>query len=128
MPVGLRCLLMSLFSNRKLVNAFSLICVVGLLLWARLIVTSNMSRTAVADDKKLHPEVQEVLPVFALESTDNPRTTHMQGDVSVSPIRDPFLVSDRYFPKPTLVDVLKQDQAKLQAQEAEISHERKLKE
>lgn len=125
MPVSLRRILMSIFANRRLVSGISFVCVLGLLLWARLIVTSNMPRTAVADDNKLHTEAQKMLPALAPNSADNPRINHMQGDVPLSPIRDPFLVSDRYFPKPTLVDVLKQDRAKLQDHEAEISQERK---
>ncbi len=128
MPAGLRRLLMSFITNRKLVSAFSIVCALGLLLWARLLITSNMPRTAVADDKKLHPEAKKMLPGLAPDSTDNPRLNHMQVDVPLSPIRDPFLVSDRYFPKPTLVDVLKHDRAKLQDQEAEITQERKPKE
>ena len=128
MPAGLRRLLMSIIGNRKLVSTLSLACALGLLLWARLIITSNMPRTAVADDKKLHNEAQKMLPGLAPISADNPRSNHMQEDVPLSPIRDPFLVSDRYFPKPTLVDVLKQDQPKLQDQDAEISQVRKPKE
>ena len=125
MPVFLRRLLMSIIAHRKLVSACSVVCVLGLLLWARLIVTSNMPRTAVADDKKFNTEAQKMLPALAPNSADNPRLNHMQGDVPLSPIRDPFLVSDRYLPKPTLVDVLKQDRAKLQDQEADFSQERK---
>lgn len=125
MPVSLRRILMSIFANGRLVSGISFVCVLGLLLWARLIVTSNMPRTAVADDNKLHTEAQKMLPALAPNGADNPRTNHMRGDVPLSPIRDPFLVSDRYFPKPTLVDVLKQDRAKLQDHEAEISQERK---
>lgn len=128
MPVHLRRILMSIFAHRKLVSACSVVCVLGLLLWARLIVTSNMPRTAVADDKKFSTEAQKMLPALAPGSADNPRLNHMQGDEPLSPIRDPFLVSDRYFPKPTLVDVLKQDRAKLQDQEADFSQERKHKE
>lgn len=128
MPLFLRRLLMSIIAHRKLVSACSVVCVLGLLLWARLIVTSNMPRTAVADDNKFSTEAQKMLPGLAPDSTDNPRSNHMQEDVPLSPIRDPFLVSDRYFPKPTLVDMLKQDRAKLQDQEADFSQERKPKE
>ncbi len=128
MPVFLRRILMSFNCNRKLISACSFVCVLGLLLWARLIITSNMPRTAVAEDKKFIKEAQKMLPAVAPSSADNPRLKHMQGEVPLSPIRDPFLVSDRYFPKPTLVDVLKQDRAKLQDQEADFSQERKPKE
>ena len=125
MAVYLRRILMSIIGNRKLISACSFVCLLGMLLWARLIVTSNMPRTAVADDKKFNTDAQKMLPTLAPSSADNPRLNHMQGDVPLSPIRDPFLVSDRYFPKPTLVDVLKQDRAKLQDQEADFSQERK---
>jgi hypothetical protein len=62
---------------------------VGLLLWARLIVITDMPRTAIADDE---------LPGAMIKSSDKDPAAPRAALPDVAPNRDPFAVSDAHFP------------------------------
>lgn len=91
-----------LTSDRK---RFGLLCAVlaaGLLLWARLIITSKVPRTAVAE-----PSAAAVAPdELAAESAGGNRSDNRVREVVAITIledaaRDPFLINPDFFPKPT---------------------------
>ncbi|MHC4827470.1 MAG: hypothetical protein ACYTEY_13015 [Planctomycetota bacterium] len=81
----------------------------GLLLWGRIIVTSNLPRTAMAngDDPNLL-----LPPDPGPGSSDKPLGPPVKVTLARQPRRDPFLISDEHFPKPTPVEVLPQDGSK----------------
>lgn len=112
MQLVLRRLWIQITSDRK---RFGLLCatlLIGLLLWGRIIVTSNLPRTAVADDPPgnigLHPPVGAT-PV---RGTDKPATRTVEVALARTTDRDPMLISNRHFPKPTPVVLLGQDDPK----------------
>ena len=112
MQLMIRRLWIQLISDRK---RFGLLCgmlLIGLLLWGRIIVTSNLPRTAVADDPGAH--AGGITPSDATSGSPDkhPRRTR-QVKLARKPIRDPVLVSDRHFPKPTPVVLLGQENPKL---------------
>ncbi len=100
---------------------FGILCgmlLLGLLLWGRLIVTSDVPRTAVAkpaqtDDPKPAPGVK------AAASSDKPPPRPIRVALARTPVRDPLVINPRHFPKPTSVDILTQDEAKLLGEAAE---------
>lgn len=104
MSVKLRRLWIQLTSDRKRFGMLCAVVVVAMLLWARLIVVSRMPRMAVADE-------------FAESAVNGTESESTSGDqlgsvtpISVSlasaPKRDPFVISPRYFPKPTSIGQL----------------------
>jgi len=92
MMVLLRRSWVQLTADRRKLAALCVMLGLGLLLWARLIVMSNMPRTAVADPST-HASVS-VAPVLS----DKPRQV-IRIALDERPERDPFVVSDAHFPK-----------------------------
>ncbi len=123
MPVILRRLWIQLTADRRRFGALCATVLLGLLLWARIIVTSNLPRTAVADESAAASDDRSSDPERSPGVSDNRRRAPVNVQLAEFPIRDPFLISDQYFPKPTLLDVLPQDQAKLLERPAEISRD-----
>ena len=123
MPVILRRLWIQLTADRRRFGMFCAMILVGLLLWSRIIVTSNVPRTAVAEDEVAISDAHSPTGENMINATDNRRRTPVNVELAESPIRDPFLINDEYFPKPTSPDVLPQDQAKLLQRPAEVSGE-----
>ncbi|MCZ6543311.1 MAG: hypothetical protein O6768_06565 [Planctomycetota bacterium] len=114
MILVLRRLWIQITSDRKQFGILCAMLAVGLLLWARIIVTSNLPRTAVADDPK-SPARRGLQPRGGVWGTsDKHQRPPVRVELSRLPRRDPFLISAQHFPKPTPVDMLTQDQAKLQ--------------
>jgi hypothetical protein len=98
---------------------------VGLLLWARLIVISNAPRTAVAGDEE--PSAAAKDPITALHDHRPPRKpVHIA--LETQPDRDPFVISERFFPKPTPLPELtsERDKSDLQSVEDEQHVEARL--
>lgn len=123
MPVILRRLWIQLTADRRRFGALCATVLLGLLLWARIIVTSNLPRTAVADESAAVGDDRSSDGAPSPAVSDNRRRAPVNVQLAKFPIRDPFLISDQYFPKPTSLDVLPEDQAKLLERPAEISRD-----
>lgn len=80
---------------------FGILCAVigvGLLLWARIIVISNLPRTAIADpDETAAPDAETVAES---DATDKPRPV-IEVTLAERPLHDPFVISPAYFPRLT---------------------------
>ena len=80
---------------------FGLLCAVaavGLLLWGRLILTSNVPRTVVAE-----PSAESVSGTSDIADLRSQRTKPTQMiELWSTPGRDPFVISPLYFPPPSL--------------------------
>lgn len=97
-------------SDRKRFGVLCAMLALGLLLWGRIIVTSNLPRTAVAGDGNSllgNPTTN------GGAGSDKHKGPPVQVRLSRLPGRDPFRISDTHFPKPTPVDGLPEDPAKL---------------
>ncbi|MEE8458628.1 MAG: hypothetical protein V3S08_02080 [Phycisphaerales bacterium] len=114
MQLVLRRLWIQITSDRK---RFSLLCamlIIGLLLWGRIIVTSNLPRMAVADDP-----VRNVGTPGPGGGSDKHVKRTVEVTFARTPNRDPLLISDQHFPKPTPVELLGQDNPKFGPDAAE---------
>ena len=123
MPVALRRLWIQLTADPRRFGALCAAVLLGLLLWARIIVTSNLPRTAVADENAEVAGDRSSDADSAKSVSDNRPIVPINVQMAEFPIRDPFRISDTYFPKPTLLVVLPEDQAKLLERPAEISRD-----
>ena len=115
---------------------FGVLCAtfgVGLLLWARLIIVSNVSRTAVADQ----PDVGVTAGASggkgaagSKREADKPDSdgsaktaggarTAVEVRLSRRSERDPFVISPAYFPKAATAPTVKQEAGKLPTEAAE---------
>jgi hypothetical protein len=117
MMLMLRRLWVQLTADRKKFAALCVMVGLGLLLWARLIVISNMPRTALAEEEA--SVAAETPAPQATEVSDNRPTCPVPVALAFIPQRDPFVISDRHFPKPTSVGDLETEPAKSGAQQAE---------
>ncbi len=117
MHLALRRFWIQVTADRK---RFGILCgmlAVLLLLWARIIVTSNVPRTAVADPPP------PVSPTGRPPTSDNRVRPTIHVELALLPVRDPFSVSSAHFPKPTPDVTLPKDPDKSAGQAAENSHE-----
>ena len=83
---------LQLTNDRKQFGIFCSLLLIGLLLWARIIVIARPPRTAIADETT-------VSTIAASVASDNSKMTfpiYLDRD----PIRDPFHVSSEAFPLP----------------------------
>jgi hypothetical protein len=110
MVVVLKRLWIQITSDRKRFGVLCAMLALGLLLWGRIIVTSNLPRTAMADEDGLDlvPKPRNHGP----GASDKPLGPPVQVRLARLPRRDPFLISAEHFPKPTPVEVLTQDDPK----------------
>jgi hypothetical protein len=117
MMVMLRRYWLQLTADRRKFAALCVMIGVGLLLWARLIVISNMPRTALADEELT---AASAAPVAApMSRSDNPRPAAVPVTLADRPERDPFVIDATYFPKPISVGHLTAEAEKLPSQQAE---------
>ncbi len=138
MMLHLRRVWIQLTANRK---QFGILCGalgVGLLLWARLIIVSNIPRTAMADDPdavgggggaEVRGSESGVRGSGSKSEPRNPNTEIRTPDreprprytvyLDVSPLRDPFLVSDLHFPRVNGSNILTTEDAKSPVQPTE---------
>ena len=123
MPVILRRLWIQLTADRRRFGALCATFLLGLLLWSRIIVTSNLPRRGEADEHADTGDDRGYVGRPAPGVADNRSRDPVNVQLAEFPIRDPFLISDQYFPKPNSLDVLPQDQAKLLERPAEISRD-----
>jgi hypothetical protein len=90
---------------------FGLLCAmlaVGMLLWARIIVTTSVPRTVIADPK---PPVAVAPPD---RGSDKRRGPPVAVRLSRAWVRNPIAISDADFPKPTVVEVVPPENGKLE--------------
>lgn len=101
---------------------FGVLCgVIGcaLLLWARLLILSDMPRTAIAD-----PDAAAVAATASdgPAGSDKPKRA-VRATLRANPSRDPFRTDDRFFPRPTPVSDLPADLGKSTSKRAEDPRE-----
>ncbi len=108
--VVLRRLWVQITSDRKRFGVLCAMLALGLLLWGRIIVTSNLPRTAMADPDDPNAGLVPRDPTGG--ASDKPLKPPVQVTLARQPRRDPFLISDEHFPKPTPVELLPQDGSK----------------
>jgi hypothetical protein len=89
-------------SDRRRFGALCATAILGLLLWARLIIVSNLPKTAVAD------EADGGSGKAAETTSGKPPAAALAVALDASPSRDPFIVS-RAFPRSTLIPPLVED-------------------
>lgn len=100
MPLILQRLWLQLTADRRRFSVLCVACVVGLLLWSRMVLISNVPRTAMAD-----PSLNQTSPAKSAKdagknNTLPERRTEAVAVLASRPNRDPFAISDRIFPKP----------------------------
>jgi hypothetical protein len=117
MMVTLKRFWVQLTADRRKFAALCVMVGLGLLLWARLIVISNMPRTAVAEEEAAVASAAPVLPAPA--PSDKPGPGRVQVALADRPERDPFIICPTHFPKPTSDGNLAAEAAKLPSQQAE---------
>ena len=97
MQLLLRRLWIQITSDRRRFGLLCAMLTMGMLLWARIIVTSNVPRTAVAD-----PQRGAVLPVPG-DGSNKRRGPPVPVRLARDTLRDPLAISDADFPRPTVV-------------------------
>lgn len=118
MMVILQRLWIQVTADRKRFGVLCAMVCFGMLLWARVIVTSNLPRTAVADDEASSVNQNEGGDTTG-PSADKHLAEPIQIELSHFPARDPFAISAQHFPKPTSVMELEQHHAKSGAEAVE---------
>jgi hypothetical protein len=102
MTLRVRRLWIQMTSDPRRFGALCGCMLLGLLLWARIIIVSNMPRTAVANEAQ-NPGASGNDPgstAAVSGSAKSPRST-ITIDLATAPDHDPFVISQTYFPKPT---------------------------
>lgn len=89
-------------------------CGIGLLLWARLILVSDLPRMAIAD-----PSEAAESPSDETDRAGDALRTTQSVTLDERPLRDPFAVSDDVFPRPRNPEVLPTNTGKSRPLKAE---------
>lgn len=97
MPVILRRIWIQLTSDRRRFGVFVGAMLVGLLLWARVIIVAKPPRMAIADDAAGADGGAE----GGTRRADKPREPAEPVVLALAPARDPFLINPQFFPRPT---------------------------
>jgi hypothetical protein len=123
MPMTLRRLWIQVTSDRRRFGMLCACVIAGLLLWARLIVVSNMPRTAVADE---NPGANSVTAksVDSKGAAENKPRPVVQVELARTVNHDPFVISAKHYPKPLVVVDLGKEASKSQPQPVEDSEQR----
>ena len=116
MGVKFRRLWIQLTSDRKRFSLLCAVALVGLLLWTRLIVVSNLPRTAVADEAQA--SASEKSAPGEKQGPINQRPV-ITTELDAAPARDPFVISPVHFPRSTALVDIAQEAGKSQPQGAE---------
>ena len=98
MNLFLRRIWIHISADRRKFGALCLMVGVGLLLWARIIVISNLPRTAVADNSDDLEIAHAAAPTLAEEEQ------FVLIELATEPRRDPFEISVFRFPDPEISD------------------------
>ena len=94
-------------ADRRRFGILCAMCLVGLLLWARIII-SKLPRTAVADEEAQASQAQGSTARDSDNKESGPRTVSLWQ----TPRRDPFLIGDEYYPRPTNIPSLNAETGK----------------
>lgn len=114
MNLLLRRLWIQISADRKRFGVLCGMLLLGMLLWGRIIVTSNLPRTAIANPAG-NPTGKGTARGGTQrreDPSDKPRNPPIKVRLSRLPNRDPLLISDKHFPKPTTIDALTTDRPK----------------
>jgi hypothetical protein len=117
MMLLLRRIWVQVTTDRRRFGILCAMAVLGLLLWSRLIIVSNMPRTVIADA----PAPDEAPAETA--TSDNQRGGPIAVVLARSPRRDPFAINPDYFPRPTKLPTLQPEAGKSMPVPAEIPEE-----
>ena len=99
MSVLLRRLWIQVTADRRRFGLFCALVALGFLLWARIIVISNIPKEAVANPKPSQPKQ----PNGSTAGTDNTADEPVQVAMARRPLRDPFEINPLYFPNGAVV-------------------------
>ena len=110
MQLMIRRLWIQIISDRKRFGLLCAMLVIGLLLWGRIIVTTHLPRTAVANPNV--PGTGLTPGSMGPDGPDKSGGPVVRVVLARTPQRDPLVISDRHFPKPTPVVLLGQENPK----------------
>ncbi len=114
MQLLLRRLWIQVTSDRKRFGLLCAMVAIGMLLWARIIVTTNVPRTVIADPKA---------PVGGTAGVDDGSDKRRGPPVPVklarTYTRNPLVISEEDFPKPTVVEMVQQENGKFEPEATE---------
>jgi hypothetical protein len=119
MSVKLRRLWIQMTSDRKRFGVLCVTIMLGLLLWARIIVVSRMPRMAIANESATTQPDPKAAPGSGGARARGATVI----DLAAAPARDPFVISPTYFPKPTGGPQLTQEAQKSGDEPAEDPHQ-----
>jgi hypothetical protein len=122
MNLKLRRLWIQLTSDKKRFGLLLAVVAVGLLLWTRIIVVSNLPRTAIAEDREA---AKAKSTVKVPSSTTGITRATIEIDAPPVVTRDPFVISPDYFPKPTALVEMHQEAGKSAVSTAEDAEQLK---
>jgi len=108
MQLLLRRLWIQITSDRRRFGLLCAMLAVGMLLWARIIVTTNVPRTVIAD-----PKLPVGGPPPPNDGSDKRRGPPVTVALARTCARNPLVISDLDFPKPTVVEMVGQENGKL---------------
>jgi hypothetical protein len=123
MGLSLRRYWIQLTADRRRFGVLCAVIGVGLLLWARLIVVSNIPRTAMANDQAAatgsNKPGAKPTKKGASPTVSSANKTPVAIALADVPRRDPFVISPKYFPKPIMPIVGEPEVGKLGQEPAE---------
>ncbi len=120
MSVMLQRLWIQLTADRRKFGVLCAALAVGLLLWARIILTSSVPRTAVADKATVVAASPPTQADDGLEmAMARLRSRRKPIELDERPMRDPFVISPVHFPNRTSQGLHPADQGKFTDQEAD---------
>jgi len=103
MPASLRRLWIQMTADRRRFGILVGVALVGVLLWARIIVISKPPKKAIANPEASAASVLErERQMTAQADSDKDPIETIEIVLAEEPGRDPFRVSPKHFPKPTL--------------------------
>jgi hypothetical protein len=114
MQLLLRRLWIQITSDRKRFGLLCAMLAIGMLLWARIIVTTNVPRTVIADPK---PPVTG--PPLVNDGSDKRRGPPVPVTLARTCARNPLVISDEDFPKSTVVKMVPQENGKSEPEATE---------
>lgn len=112
MPLALRRMWIQMISDRRRFGILAAACLVGVLLWARVIIVAKPPRTAIADDASSSVERDSAVNGTARSRADKQAEPVAPVVLELIPRRDPFLINPQFFPRPTQPNPSGQEQAK----------------
>jgi hypothetical protein len=99
LAVILRQLWIRVTADRRRFGALCGALLIGMLLWARVIIIARVPRQAIAEDPVVTASSENPPP-----ATDNPRRPAHRIELDAQPRTDPFLVNSAYFSRSSSLD------------------------